>query len=49
MFILVTEPNHIHYDRIGLVTMSEYGFLTVTLLPLPDCKKRNILFYIPAT
>ena len=31
MLILITEPNHIHCDRIGWVTMSKYGFLTVIL------------------
>ena len=31
MLILITEPNHIHCDRIGWVTMSDYGFLTVIL------------------
>ena len=43
MFILVTEPNHIHYDRIGLVTMSEYGFLTVTLLPVVPREVKTFL------
>ena len=41
MYIKITEPNHAHYDRRCLITMSEYGFLTVTLLPLPDCIKKE--------
>ena len=43
MFILVTEPNHIHYDRLGLVTMSEYGTFTITLLPVVPRKVETFL------
>ena len=39
MYILITEPNHVHYDEYGWVTMSEYGILTVTLLPFVDPEK----------
>ena len=31
MFVLIHEKNHKDFNRIGWVTMSEYGFLTVTL------------------
>ena len=43
MYILITEPNHVHYNRRGLVTMSEYGFLTVTLLPVNPTKVKTFL------
>ena len=41
MYVKITEPNHAHYERRCLITMSEYGFLTVTLLPLPDSIKKE--------
>ena len=48
MYVEIIEPTHAHYERRCLITMSEYGFLTVTLLPLPDSKKRKNLLYILA-
>ena len=39
MYVEIIEPTHVHFERRCLITMSEYGFLTVTLLPLPDSKK----------
>ena len=39
MYVEIIEPTHAYYGCRCLITMSEYGFLTVTLLPLPDSKK----------
>ena len=33
MYILINEKNHKNYNSIGWVTMSENGFLTVSLRP----------------
>ena len=41
VYVEIIEPTHVHFERRCLITMSEYGFHTVTLLPIPDSKKRE--------